>query len=293
MGYRLSVSTFQLSAFSCKERMDAISSFGSWVRRRRRLLDLTQVELAQHVHCSVVMIKKIEHEERGASHQMAQQLARALVLPPSLISDFVRAARFELAADCLPDPHHLVEVQHQPSTRLPATRLPVPPTPFIGREAALETLCTMVQTMRTRLITLIGPPGIGKTRLALAAAEQLQASFPGGVVFVDMAAITDEAAILSHIASAFGVAIEGEQPIIQHLDRSLHEQNTLVLIDNCEHLAQVAYIISDLLSHVMHLRIMATSREPLRLCAEQRFELSSMSVPPLHTAEYGYPYSAV
>ena len=139
---------------------ELITSFGYWVRRRRKALDLTQAALAQHVGCALVTLKKIEWDERRPSPQMAERLADYLVIPATERDQFLRMARGEFVTATL-SPAAGVE------TRFFKHNLPSQATPFIGREKELAKITRRLKDSTCRLLTLVGPGGIGKTRLAL------------------------------------------------------------------------------------------------------------------------------
>ena len=161
--------------------MDKINtlSFGDWVRRRRRALDLTQAELGARVGASAAMIRKIEADERRPSRELAELLAAALGVPAAEREGFLRAARNVAAVENLP-------ITDQPLIKLPpptvASNLPAPMTSLVNRVSDLAAVTALLQHDDVRLVTLIGPPGIGKTRLSIAVAQQALPRFRGGCV---------------------------------------------------------------------------------------------------------------
>src|SRR5262245_17158134 len=176
--------------------MDGDASFGYWVRRRRKALDLTQDALARQVGCAETTIRKIEADARRPSRQMAERLAECLAIPLTERSAFLRAARAELAADRLPAP--TLAPARPPAHPLPLKplgshqhNLPAQPTALIGREREVSTLGELLRRDEVRLLTLTGSGGTGKTRLAMAVAVDILDTFPDGVCFVDLAPISD------------------------------------------------------------------------------------------------------
>jgi len=157
--------------------------------------------------------------------------------------------------------------------------LPVPASPFVGRERELATLAGLLTDQDDRLITLIGPGGSGKTRLALRAAADLQASLRDGALFVDLAPVTDVEAALALIATAIGAPQSREQPVLEEIKLRLRDQETLLLLDNLEQVPALGPSIADLLAVAPRLRVLATSREPLHVRGEQRFPVPPLALP--------------
>src|SRR5262245_9037688 len=134
------------------------STFGQWLKQRRQALDLTREDLATRIGCAVVTLKKIEANERRPSKQMAELFAQHLNIAPDERDAFITYARTGslVSPTTVPwgTPFH------------PPNNLPTQPTPLIGREADVATLRKRLLRAESRLLTLVGPPGIGKTRLA-------------------------------------------------------------------------------------------------------------------------------
>ena len=176
----------------------------------------------------------------------------------------------------------LLDVKMEPSGEAPRTKpkhnLPTQLTLFIGREQQIAEVTDLLS--ETRLLTLTGPGGTGKTRLALKVAEELLDTFADGVFFVDLAPLSDPKLVTSAIARALGIFESGDQPLIDVLKRVLGQRALLLVLDNYEHLIQAASVVSELLVSAPNVRILVTSREDLRLKGEHIF-----IVPPMHLPE--------
>lgn len=148
-------------------------------------------------------------------------------------------------------------------------------TSFIGREPEIAELIERLKT--TRLLTLSGAGGTGKTRLALKIADAIQADFRDGVFFVDLAPLTDGMTVANAIADVLGVVENADEPIEESLKRALQNRHSLLILDNFEHVLSGAQLVSELLQVTLELSILVTSREALHLYGEHEF-----SVQPLH-----------
>ena len=189
--------------------MEETYSFGYWVRRRRKALDLTQDALADRVGCTRSAIKKIEADERRPSQLMAERLAECLRVPEEERALFIESALGMRSISRLP-----VAAQPLPVPALPSTNLIAPLTPFIGRMAEVSNLRTMLMQSNGRLLTVLGPPGVGKTRLAIEAARTMVESFRDGVRFVDFAPVSDADLAPATLAQAIGIPLPTQRRIL-------------------------------------------------------------------------------
>jgi predicted ATPase/DNA-binding CsgD family transcriptional regulator len=160
------------------------------------------------------------------------------------------------------------------------TSLPHYLTPFIGRRKEVAEIGRLLA--ERRLITLTGPGGSGKTRLAIEVAAGLEVDFPDGIWFVELAELTEPALISQAVAKALGLRETPRQSLVESLVQFLHPRRALLLLDNCEHLLEAcAHLVRDLLPKCPDLHILATSREGLRLAGEMVWSVPLFSLPPL------------
>lgn len=163
--------------------------------------------------------------------------------------------------------------------------LPRVTTSLIGRDELVERVVATILNDGSRLVTLVGPGGIGKTRLALAVAEASTLGFAGGVSFVSLAAITSAELVTSAIASTLGVGGASESPLLQQIVDSVQGQTMLLIVDNFEHVLEAAPLISWLLNNLPGLSVLATSRSPLRLGGERILNVPPLELPDVETSD--------
>jgi len=158
--------------------------------------------------------------------------------------------------------------------------LPLALTPILGREREIAALTALLTVDRARLVTVTGPGGVGKTRLALRVAPEVEGAFADGVVFVDLAPIRDPALVLPTIARVLGARQSGRQTALRQLTDFLEGRELLLILDNVEQVIDAAPDLAALLKAAPGLSILVTSREVLRLSAEHEFRLSPLPLPP-------------
>ena len=163
-------------------------------------------------------------------------------------------------------------------------RLPAQATNFIGREREVEEVRRLLGDGEARIVTLLGPPGIGKTRLSLQAAAGLATSFPHGIFFVPLASIKDAALALHEIARAVGVREEWYQSIAKTLGERLQGKKMLLVLDNFEHLPAAAADVAGLATAAPDLKMLVTSRVALHAYGEYLFRVPPMSFPNIGAA---------
>ena len=234
------------------------------LRARRRALGLSQRALAEAIGVSgntiarwergeltigspVLLGYALEHLERGGPLPVVSPAGRAPALRP------------------LP----------------PADNLPAAATPLIGREGELAAVVQRLREGAVRLLTLTGPGGSGKTRLALAVGEALRGSFAGGLFFVDLSPTREPAAVVSAVAASLGVHDAGQRPLFESLRRFLQQREVLLLLDNFEQVVEAAPLVGELLGSCPGLKALVTSREALRLGWERVFAVPPLALPAL------------
>lgn len=176
----------------------------------------------------------------------------------------------------------LIELQGAAPARIPLHprhNLPARPNSFIGRKKELASLRTYLQTADIRLVTIVGPSGVGKTRLSLELAHQLASNYRDGANFVSLAPLNDPVLVASAIAQTFGIHETSYRSLQEALVASLRDRQLLLLLDNFEHVLPAARLVSELLAAAAGLKILATSRAPLELYGEHLFQLSPLPVP--------------
>jgi predicted ATPase/DNA-binding CsgD family transcriptional regulator len=160
--------------------------------------------------------------------------------------------------------------------------LPVPRTTLIGRETEIARARALLLTDAVPLLSLTGPGGVGKTRLALAIAHDVVPHFHDGAVFVDLAPLSNPDLVLPAVTRMLGVVEDGTQPLSQRLIATLQRRCLLLVLDNCEHLLiAVAELISPLLAACPDLQVLSTSRAPLRIRGEHELPVEPLPLPPL------------
>jgi non-specific serine/threonine protein kinase len=174
------------------------------------------------------------------------------------------------------------------------TNLPLQPTSLIGRDQELLALAAALTI--TRVLTLTGVGGVGKTRLALAVAERVAGSFEDGTWLVELAPLADAALVARNVATAVSVPLSPGADPISALINYFRARQSLLILDNCEHLLAACATLSEgLLRQCPHLHILATSREPLAAAGELSWRVPSLATPidqPLAATELRH-YAAV
>ncbi len=159
--------------------------------------------------------------------------------------------------------------------------LPVQPTPFLGREQEVTSVCGLLRRPEVRLVTLTGPGGIGKTRLGLQVAAELADQFADGVFLVPLAPVSDPEQVIPTIAQTLSIGEASDQPLFALLKTAIKEKQLLLLLDNFEQVEAAALAVAELLAACPKLKVLVTSRAVLHVRAEREFAVPPLSLPNL------------
>jgi predicted ATPase/transcriptional regulator with XRE-family HTH domain len=258
-------------------------SFGVLLRRYREAAGLSQEELAERAGVSGQAVSALERGERRHPYPATvRQLAEALGLPEeeqgALLATVParRQARPDAASGGTRRPSAPSGDQPRVASGIPA--LPTPLTALLGRDDDVARVTELLHE-GVRLLTLTGPGGVGKTRLALQVATEVRPAFPAGVASVSLAPLADPDLVLPTMAQVLGVRETGGVPVAEQLVRALQGRRLLVLLDNCEHVLGGVAEISSLLEDCPRLVVLATSRASLRVRGEQEYPVAPLALP--------------
>ena len=241
------------------------ASFGARLKALREAAGFTQEELATIAGLSVHAVSALERGERRRPHlETVRALSAALDLSGSSREALLVSARA---------PAHATAVDE-----LSRVSLPLPPTVLLGREADVQTLRHWLADPTARLITLIGPGGVGKTRLALELARAIADEGSTRVVVAPLAAIRDFTFVTSAIAEALGLTDGTALDLPRRARVACQDRPTLLVLDNFEHVLDAAPLVADLLTSVASLRLLVTSRASLHVRGEREYALGPLAL---------------
>jgi predicted ATPase/DNA-binding XRE family transcriptional regulator len=252
-----------------EDRASSSPEFGSLLRRHRLAAGLSQEALAERARMSTDGISALE---RG--HRRTPQRETLALLCGALALDGAQRLEFEAAASRAPVPRRGGAVAVGPWSDAATANLPRSLTSFVGRVTELDEIAALLR--KRRLVTITGAGGVGKTQTALRAASALSDEI--AVRFVGLAPIADRKLVAAAIASALGIQEMPNRPLLETVTFYLRNRAMLLLFDNCEHVvAETAGIADRILSECPDVRILATSREPLKSAGEHAYRLPSLS----------------
>jgi len=255
---------------------EQFETFGQILRFLRQRAGLTQRELSIAVGYSESQMSRLEQNQRAPDEAaLAARFVSALQVEaePEWAARLLELGAASRAEGRPEEPAPAAEAPLAPNN------LPVQLTNFIGREAELAEVRQLLRG-GARLVTLTGPGGTGKTRLALEAAVGLLAAFPDGVWWVELAPLTDPALIAQTVAAVLGVREEPDRPILATLTDHLRRKRALLIIDNCEHIIQAcARFCEAVLRACPQVGLLASSRELLGVGGERAFSVPSLRIP--------------
>ena len=241
------------------------TEFGRLLRERRTSASLTQEELAERAGISARAIADVERGViRAPRRDTLELLADALELSDKERDEWRQLRR---------------QLSMRRSGAAPAPALPQPPNQLIGRDREVNALINLVTQPDTRLVTITGPGGVGKTRIALAVGHALQDRFADGVAYVELASVRDSELLVTTIAQHLGIRDGDQEKLRSRLMKFLAQRNMLLILDNAEHLRPAAADLAALLSGSSTLHMLVTSRAGLRIGAEYEFPVVPLRLP--------------
>jgi predicted ATPase/DNA-binding XRE family transcriptional regulator len=244
-------------------------SFGNLLKRYRKSAGLTQEQLADRARLTARGLMYLERGARTPYRDTVHRLGQALGLAPHE-RDVLMAAAHPRGGP------RAATIAATGTSSAPQYQLPVTPTNLIGRESEVRAVLSLLNRDEVRLLTLTGPAGVGKTRLALQVAARLQDRFADGAVFVSLASLSEPGQVLTTIAQALGVTKRGSESLQTILTPFVRHKHVLLVLDTFEHVTAGAPEVAELRDTCAGLRLLVTSRAALRVLGEQVFP-----VPPL------------
>ncbi len=261
----------------------SVLGFADQLVRHRLAAGFTQERLSELAGVSAYTISNLEREVASAPHRdTVRRLADALSLAGDERAQFLASVhthgrRRRRGAAQVSNPLGTDSGIADPGRRPP---IPHPLDRLIGREMEVAAIGEALLRTDVRLLTLVGAPGVGKTRLALATAEAVEGHFADGATFVSLAPLRDPGQVPSALAAVLDVREQPQQSLLDALHASLREKHLLLLLDNFEHLVAVSATVVDLLAACPNMKALVTSRVQLHLRGEQLYEVAPLALPP-------------
>ena len=256
-------------------------SFGAWLKKRRKQLDLTQDQLGALSGCSGAAIRKIEADERKPSRELAELLAHALQIPDEEQDQFIKLARGLQPRDQFTSK---LESLVKESYSQPLENLPSPLTSLVDRVNDVAAVAKLISDPEIRWVTLIGPPGIGKTRLSIQSGRQVLTQFTDGVWFVDLSPLATRSLVLPAIVRTLSPLGILPTASVEQLTTAIKDRSLLLVLDNFEHVVDAAIDVVTLLKSCPRVKLLATSRTPVHVYGEYEYRVPSLSIPPENSA---------
>ncbi len=260
MGYACTLRCFLAGETKLMEQPEYRDTFGYRLKSLRMQCNLTQQELAEKSGYSTVAISYLERNQRKPAKMSLENLSKALNLTDEERAWFI--------GDILSGP---------PDSAV--AHFPVPLTPLLGREREIQRGRNWIAQQGVRLLTISGPAGVGKTRLATQLAMDLRGEFGGEIYFMDLAALLEPDLVFTAIASTLGLHESGKQSLREQVIRRVGERRMLWVLDNFEQILAAREAIVALLKECPNLVIIVTSRRALRVRGEQIFPVRPLAVP--------------
>jgi predicted ATPase/transcriptional regulator with XRE-family HTH domain len=257
--------------------------FGTLLRQFRLAAGLTQATLAERAGVSERTVQELERMTSRPRRDTTRRLIAALDPPPGLRAQLEavvpsprrRTSRWVSGQDDVGPRGHRDDAERTPWA-LPAVR-----SPLIGREREVQAVRQLLLAGDVGQVTLTGPGGVGKTRLALQVATELRDRFRDGVYVVELAPLTDPSLVAPTIIQVVGAPSPGGRPALDALKEHLRDRALLLVLDNFEHLLDAAPIVSALLEASPGLSVLVTSRAPLQVRGEHEYEVTPLGLPDL------------
>ncbi|NTU63976.1 MAG: helix-turn-helix domain-containing protein, partial [Chloroflexi bacterium] len=266
---------------------ESFQSFGDLLTYLRKRAHLTQDELSRAVGYSRAHVTRLEKNQRLPD---LATVAAIFVPALDLQNETAWTTRLlQLAAQAHGQPASLtitrtmqrtIVAEEIVETRALRPALPAPMFPLLGRAHELEQLTTLLLDPATRLLSLLGPPGVGKTTLALQVAWHTATHFADGAFWIDLAVIEEPAAVVTAIRQALGLS-ESKDGEVARVREHLRDRQTLLVLDNFEHLIAAGSVVAELLAAAPFLKVLLTSRVPLRVYGEHDFPVPPLPLPDL------------